>query len=60
MLAYKTRGGNKVSKKPSLEVLSDLYSKMTAKEIAAMYDVSPSTVRTWIASYRKQLKQDGE
>lgn len=59
MLAKKNRGG-KVSKKPTIEVLDELYQKHTAVQIAEMYGVSPSTVRTWIANYRKELKNQGD
>ncbi len=44
----------KPSKRPSVEELAKLYSKMTAKEVAEHYGVAPSTVRAWIAHYRKQ------
>lgn len=57
LLKKKSKGGYKKSKRPSVEVLSELYTQHTAKEIAVMYDVAPSTVRTWIATYRKQLKE---
>ena len=48
----KTRG--KPSKRPPEKELSELYAKMTAKEVAEHYGVAPSTVRAWIAHYRKQ------
>ena len=47
----KTRG--KKSKRPSEQELSELYARMTAKEVAEHYGVSVSTVKTWIAYYRK-------
>lgn len=49
----KTRG--RVSKRPSESELSTLYQKMTAKEIAEHYGVAHSTVRAWIAYYRKNI-----
>ncbi len=48
----KTRG--KPTKRPSEKELSELYAKMTAKEVAEHYGVAASTVRAWIAYYRKQ------
>lgn len=47
----KVRG--KPSKRPSEQELSALYVKMTAQEIADHYGVAASTVRAWIAYYRK-------
>ena len=52
-IPYKPKKG-KPSKRPPAEELSELYSKMTAKELAAHYGVAESTVKTWIAYYRKQ------
>lgn len=49
-----------VSKRPPMEVLSELYANHTMKEIAEQYGVSVNTVKTWIATYRKQLKQEVE
>lgn len=48
----KTRG--KQSKRPPEHELSELYAKMTAKEVAEHYGVATSTVKSWIAYYRKQ------
>lgn len=48
----KTRG--KKSKRPSEKELFELYAKMTAQEVADHYGVAASTVRAWIAYYRKQ------
>lgn len=47
----KMRG--KPSKRPTEQELSALYVKMTAKEVAEHYGVAASTVRAWIAYYRK-------
>lgn len=52
MLEYKKKG--KPSKKPSAEELSRLYETKTAKEIAFQLGVSESTVKHWIADYRKE------
>lgn len=51
----KTRG--KPSKRPTEQELSAMYAKMTAQEIAAHYGVAASTVRAWIAYYRKNSTQ---
>lgn len=51
-LVVKQKG--KPSKRPPVEELAKMYSKMTAKEVAELYGVAPSTVRAWIAYYRKQ------
>lgn len=50
----KVRG--RVSKKPTEAELAELYQKMTAREVAEHYGVAHSTVRAWLASYRKQNK----
>lgn len=42
------------TKRPDIEVLSDLYERHTAREIAVMYGVSTATVRGWIYQYRKE------
>ena len=54
MLQKKNKG--RTSKRPSMEELSELYSRLTAKQIADQFGVSDSTVRHWIATYRKQLE----
>lgn len=46
------------SKRPSDEELAMLYSVMTAKEVAAHYGVSVSTVKAWIASTRKEQSNE--
>ena len=48
----KTRG--KPSKRPPEQELSAMYAKLTAKEVAEHYGVATSTVKAWIAYYRKQ------
>ena len=54
----KTRG--KPSKRPPEQELSELYAKMTAKEVAKHYGVADSTVRAWIAYYRKQEAKNND
>lgn len=48
----KTRG--RASKRPNESELTQLYQKMTAKEIATHYGVATSTVKGWIYSYKKE------
>jgi len=48
----KKRG--KPSKRPTEAELAELYARMTAKQVAEHYGVATSTVKTWIAYYRKQ------
>lgn len=55
-IEYKKKG--RASKKPPVEVLSKLYATHTAKEIAEQYEVSPETVKKWIATYRKLFQQE--
>lgn len=46
-----------ISNRPPLENLAELYSCYTAKEIAEMFRVKESTVRSWIARARKKYKE---
>ena len=46
-----------ISNRPPLENLAELYSCYTAKEIADMFHVKESTVRSWIARARKKYKE---
>lgn len=55
MLQKKKKG--RISKRPKIEVLSELYEHMTAKQIAEQFKVSDSTVRHWISDYRNQIKE---
>lgn len=55
MLEEKRAG--RVSRRPDIDTLSRLYAEKSASEIAAMYKVSEAAVRSWIARYRKDLKQ---
>ena len=48
----------RASKKPTEAELASLYSQMTAKEVASHYGVSESTVRKWVADYRKQEEEN--
>lgn len=49
-----TRAG---SRKPPVEILAELYSCYTAKEIAQMYGVREATVRSWIARERRRYEK---
>ncbi len=53
MLEIKNRG--RISKRPDVDTLSDLYAQKSAHEIATMYGVADATVRSWIARYRREL-----
>lgn len=55
-IAPKKKG--RPSKRPSDAELAMLYSGMTAKEVAKHYGVSVSTVKAWIASTRKEQKNE--
>lgn len=52
---FKEKQSGRKSARPSAEVLSEMYERMTAKAIAEQLGVSHSTVRRWIAEYRKEL-----
>lgn len=43
------------SSMPDVNTLLNLYQKYTSTEIAKMYDVEPSTVRSWYSRLRKEL-----
>lgn len=54
----KTSSGRKTNK-PDFETLGELYQKYiseeyTSADIAEMYDVKPSTVRTWFMNERRK------
>ena len=51
VIGYKKPGVK--SKCPDIKKLADLYSKMTADDIARAYGVSKHTVRSWIYKTRK-------
>lgn len=46
------------TKRPSIEVLSDLYSNHTTKQIAEIYQVPEGTVKSWIYRYRKEQARE--
>ena len=54
----KTAGRKPIMERPSVEELSELYSKMTAVEVGKHYGVPATTVRNWVAHYRKELKEN--
>lgn len=45
--------GGRPSKRPDPERLAELYAKHTATEIAKMYGVTATTVRSWVFRLRK-------
>ena len=55
-----SKKGGRPTTKPSAEVLSMLYSSMTATEIAKQYNVAESTVRRWLCDYRKAERKVGD
>ena len=46
------------SKRPTIEVLSDLYSNHTTKQIAEIYQVPEGTVKSWIYRYRREQRNN--
>ena len=46
------------TKRPDTDYLINLYEHYTATEIASMYGVAESTVRSWISRLRKEYAQD--
>lgn len=48
--------GGRPTKRPSAEVLCEMYKVHTAKEIAEEYGVAISTVRSWICRLRKETE----
>lgn len=53
-MAFEKKKGGRPTNKPNDDVLSDLLSKHTSVQIAAMYGVSSSTVRAWAYHARKR------
>ena len=51
--------GGRPSNRPDPDYLILLYEKYTAPQIAEMYHVSVSTVRSWVSRLRKEYEQDG-
>lgn len=58
MIAVKPNGRR--SKKPTEEELAMMYGGMTAKEVGEYYGVTESTVRKWLAEYRKESRRNAE
>ena len=48
----------RATKRPSIEVLSDLYSNHTTKQIAEIYQVPEGTVKSWIYRYRQDQARE--
>ena len=46
------------SNRPDPEYLLTLYEKYTAPQIAEMFHVSESTVRSWVSRLRKEYARD--
>ena len=46
------------TKRPSIEVLSDLYTHHTTKQIAEIYQVPEGTVKSWIYRYRQEQARE--
>lgn len=59
-LVFRKQPGRPAKKSISDDELLELYRTHTATEIAAMYDVKPSTVRSWVTKIRKVVEADAE
>ena len=46
------------TKRPSIEILSDLYANHTTKQIAEIYQVPEGTVKSWIYRYRQEQARE--
>ena len=46
------------TKRPDPDYLIKLYERHTAPELAIMFDVSESTVRSWVSRLRKEYARD--
>ena len=55
---FEKKKNGRPSVRPDLATLSMLYQTMTAKEIAHQYNVSESTVRSWVSRARKQQERE--
>ena len=55
---FEKKKNGRPSVRPDLQTLSMLYQTMTAKEIAHQYNVSESTVRSWVSRARKQQERE--
>ena len=58
MNMFEKKKNGRPSVRPDLSTLSMLYQTMTAKEIAQQYNVSESTVRSWVSRARKQQERE--
>lgn len=59
-LVYRKQAGRPAKKPVDDDTLLELYKSHTATEVAAMYDVKPSTVRSWVSKIRKAVESDAE
>lgn len=59
-IVFRKQPGRPRRKPESDEELLELYKTHTATEIAAMYDVKPATVRSWVSKIRKVVEADDE
>ena len=57
-LVFRKQPGRPAKKPISDDELLELYRNHTATEIAAMYGVKPSTVRSWVSKIRKLVEAD--
>lgn len=57
---FEKKKNGRPTKRPDLATLSMLYQTMTARQIAELYCVSDSTVRSWVSRARKQQQQEQE
>ena len=53
------KNSGRPTNRPDVATLDELYKDHTATEIAAMYKVSPSCVRSWVMRYRRELAHAG-
>lgn len=52
-MSKNTKKMGRPSKMPPADKVTELYSYFTAQQIAKVYDVSESTVRSWVCRIRK-------
>lgn len=55
---FRKQPGRPAKKPITDDELLELYRSHTATEIAAMYNVQPSTVRSWVTKIRKVVEAD--
>lgn len=53
-MAIELKQGGRPTKRPSDDVLADMYRTHTARQIADEYGVTEATVRSWIARIRRK------